>query len=137
MMEFFQSTASLEQKEISARVREKGGIQAVIDNDRSLKDLVDLYRGSESTVEVAGARGRRDIAVDITDLRLEIREGVEVAVERNAETFLRKFEMQRKQIVDELSRVMHREGDRIISAVTAGPHDRIVDPVRRASFIRP
>jgi hypothetical protein len=30
---------------------------------------------------------------------------------------------------DEMSRVVERQGDRIISAVTAGPHDKIVDPV--------
>jgi hypothetical protein len=30
---------------------------------------------------------------------------------------------------DEMSRVVERQGDRIISAVTAGPHDKIIDPV--------
>ncbi|TFK85020.1 hypothetical protein K466DRAFT_647032 [Polyporus arcularius HHB13444] len=129
MLQFFQTVVSPEQKEITARVRDKGGEAAVLENDRLLKELLDLYRGADGAVETSGMRGRRDVAVvSIEDLRLEIREDVELAVEKNAETFSRKFEMQRKLIVDELSRVVHREGDRIIDAITAGPHDRIIDP---------
>ena len=30
---------------------------------------------------------------------------------------------------DELTKVVERQGDRVISAITAGPHDKIVDPV--------
>ena len=129
MMQFFQTAISPEQKEISARVKDKGGAQAVMENDRLLRELVDLYRSSDAAMEASGARVRRDVAVDVEELRLEIREDVEVAVQRNADTFSRKFEMQRKLIVDELSRVVHREGDRIIDAITGGPHDRIIDPV--------
>ncbi|KAI0737618.1 hypothetical protein C8Q80DRAFT_1212220 [Daedaleopsis nitida] len=128
MVEFFKTAATPEQKEIAARVQEKGGSQAVVENDRSLRELVDLYRGTDGTADISGARVRRDVGFDVDDLRLEIREDVEVAVARNAETFARKFEMQRKIIVDELSRVVHREGDRVIDAITAGPHDRIIDP---------
>ena len=131
MMQFFKSVVIPEQKEITARVRDKGGEAAALENDRLLKELLDLYRGTDRVVESSGLRGRRDVAtVGIEDLKLEIREDIEIAVERNAETFSRKYEMQRKLIIDELSRVVHREGDRIIDAVTAGPHDRIIDPVR-------
>ncbi len=131
MLQFFQTVVSPEQKDITARVRDKGGEAAVLENDRLLKELLDLYRGADGAVETSGMRGRRAVAVlSIEDLRLEIREDVELAVEQNAETFSRKFEMQLKLLVDELSRVVHREGDRIIDAITAGPHDRIIDPVR-------
>ena len=129
MAQYFQTALAPEQKEIAARVQDRDGAQAVIENDRLLRELVDLYRTSDGAVEVSGARGRCEVGIDIEELRLEIREDIEVAVERNAETFSRKFEMQRKQIVDELTKAIHREGDRIIDAVTAGPHDRIIDPV--------
>lgn len=33
---------------------------------------------------------------------------------------------------DELTTVVQREGDRIISALNAGPHERIIDPVSLA-----
>ena len=134
MMQFFQTAVSPEQKEIAARIRDRGGSQTVMENERVLRDLVDVYRGSDGTPDVSGGLSRREVAVDLDDLRLEIREDVQLAVERNGETFSRKFEMQRRQIVDELSRVLHREGDRIIDAVTAGPHDRIIDPVSRSYF---
>ena len=131
MMQFFKTVVIPERKEIMARVGDKGGEAVVLENDRLLKELLDLYRGTDGAVESSGLRGRRDVAtVGIEDLKLEIREDIEIAVERNAETFSRKYEMQRKLIIDELSRVVHREGDRIIDAVTAGPHDRIIDPVR-------
>lgn len=130
MMQYFQTAVPPEQKEMVARVKDKGGAQAIIENDRALRELVDLYRGTDGAVEVNGARVRREVGVDIEELRLELREDVEVAVERNTETFTRKFDMQRRLVVDELSRVVHREGDRIIDAITGGPHDRIIDPVR-------
>ena len=134
MMEFFQSAISPEQKEVAARIRERGGVQAVLENDRALRDLVDLHRGSDGAADAGGGLSRREVAIDIDVLRLEIREDVELSVERNQETFSRKFDMQRKQIVDELSRALHREGDRIIDAITAGPHDRLIDPVSEPLF---
>ncbi|KAF9644578.1 hypothetical protein BDM02DRAFT_3074100, partial [Thelephora ganbajun] len=61
-------------------------------------------------------------------LQQEINSDPDEAIEKNAEFFDRKFDIQRRQIVEDIARTVNREGDRIISAVTAGPHDRIVDP---------
>ena len=130
MLAYFQTCMSPEYKEMATRINDRGGIQAVMDNERLLKELVDARGVSESTAEVRGAHGhRREVAFDMEELRAELKEDVEMAMEKNSHTFSRKFEMQRKQIVDELTKAIHREGDRVIDAVTAGPHDRIIDPV--------
>ena len=136
MLAYFQTCMAPEYKEMATRINDRGGIQAVMDNERLLKELVDARGVSESTAEVRGAHGhRREVAFDMEELRAELKEDVEMAMEKNSHTFSRKFEMQRKQIVDELTKAIHREGDRIIDAVTAGPHDRIIDPVSLPSTI--
>jgi hypothetical protein len=68
------------------------------------------------------------------ELQQEVKSDPEEAIEKNAEIFNRKFDIQRRQIVEDIARAVNREGDRIISAVTAGPHDRIFDPVRSEVF---
>lgn len=46
--------------------------------------------------------------------------------QENETTFNQKFEAQRLQI-EEVKTVVRRESDRIIEAVLAGPHEKIVD----------
>ena len=36
--------------------------------------------------------------------------------------------MQQRELTEEVKRVIHHEGDRVIEAVTSGPHERIIDP---------
>jgi hypothetical protein len=64
----------------------------------------------------------------IDALRSELTENIDFVLTRNMELFQRKFEVQKRQITEELAKVVGREGDRIIAAVTTGPHDRILDP---------
>ncbi|TBU26461.1 hypothetical protein BD311DRAFT_779599 [Dichomitus squalens] len=125
MLAYFHTALSPEYEDIAARVRGRGGLQAVMDNERLLRELIHEFRGHvDGTLDI---RGRQDVAFDMEELKLELREDIELAVERNAQTFSRKFEMQRQQIVDELARVVHREGDRVINAIPSRPHDRIID----------
>ena len=42
--------------------------------------------------------------------------------------------MQKKEIVDEVERVVIRESDRIIKSVMAGPHEKILDTVSGLRF---
>ncbi|KAI0043931.1 hypothetical protein FA95DRAFT_1627537, partial [Auriscalpium vulgare] len=49
------------------------------------------------------------------------------AVAKNMAVFSRKFEIQKRQIVDEIALVVRRETDRIIQEVKTGAHDRILD----------
>ena len=52
-------------------------------------------------------------------------------MEENLATFQRKFDMQLKLMVEEVGELVRHVGDRVIEAVSSGPHDRIRDPVSK------
>jgi len=124
MLQMFQKLLTPEQKKLAELVEKKGG-NAVLDNERDMKEL------SAAEASLAPASGRHGSGrFDLAEVQHEIRDDPANAIEQNAEFFNRKFDMQRRQIEEDIARAVRREGDRIITAVTAGPHDRIVDPVR-------
>ena len=127
MMEMFQKFVTPEQKQLAVLIEQKGG-DAVIDNEQVMRELSD----AEASVSVpAGVeRHRPTKKFDLAEIQHEIRDDPAVAIGKNAEFFDRKFGIQRRQIQEDIERAVTREGDRIISAVTAGPYERIVDPVR-------
>ncbi|KAJ6588495.1 hypothetical protein B0H19DRAFT_978427 [Mycena capillaripes] len=124
MMKMFQQFVSPEQKEMARLVEQRGG-QAVLDDDKALKELNDLENKS-STNTAPGSKAPK--STDLDDLKDDLHIDPEEAMEQNMAKFTRKFEVQKRQIIDEMTRVIERQGDRIISAVTAGPHDKIIDP---------
>jgi hypothetical protein len=93
-----------------------------------MRDLSDL----EAKICAPAGMERRKPAKEfnLVEIQHEIRDDPTEAIEKNAESFNRKFDIQRRQIQEDIERTVRREGDRIISAVTAGPHERILDPVR-------
>ncbi|CAK5278372.1 unnamed protein product [Mycena citricolor] len=128
MLKLFQKLVPPEQREMAQMVEKKGG-QSVMDNDKALKDLNDFE--NKMLAAQGGGPGHGGKAVktpDLNDLKEELHGDPQLAMDQNMTVFSRKFEVQKRQIIDELSRVVEREGDRVISAVTAGPHDRIIDP---------
>ena len=123
-MQMFQTLLTPEQKKLADMVEKKGG-NAVLDNEGVMRELVAVE------VSLSSASGRHsNERFDLAEIQHEITGDPTGAVEKNAESFNRKFDMQRRQIQEDIARAVRREGDRIITAVTAGPHDRIVDPVR-------
>ena len=133
MLQLFQEFVTPEQKKLAVMVEQRGGV-AVLENEQAMRELSDaefiISAPSGSDNRHGGAR-----PFDVVELQHEIKSDPNEAIEKNAEFFSRKFEIQRRQIVEDIARVVNREGDRIISVVTAGPHDRIVDPVWRLQAI--
>ena len=132
MLQLFQEFVTPEQKKLATMVEKMGG-EAALENELSMRELADAEvalsapSGSES-------RHSKTRPYDLVELQQEIKGSPEEAIEQNAELFSRKFDIQRRQIVEDIERSMTRHGDRIISAVTAGPHDRIVDSVGSEGF---
>ncbi|KAJ7901712.1 hypothetical protein B0H14DRAFT_1250148 [Mycena olivaceomarginata] len=129
MMKMFASFVAPEQKEMMRVVEQKGGLQACQDSDKILKELSDLE--AKSTTSLGGTSQAPKSAQKtsaLEDLKDDLMVDPESAIEKNLTVFSRKFEVQKRQIVDELTKVVEREGDRVISAVTAGPHDKVIDP---------
>lgn len=99
-------------------VQTMGG-DAVLKNERAMQEFV----AAESSLSLGG-RHVRGHPFDFAKLRQEIKDNPDNAIGKNAEFFNRKFDIhRRRQIAEDIARAVNREEDRIIAAVTAGPHD--------------
>ena len=127
MMQMFREFVTPEQKRLAVLVEQKGG-DSIIDNEQAMRELMD----AETQISAPSGMERHKTTkkFDLVEIQHEIRDDPIKAIEKNAEFFNRKFDIQRRQIQEDIERAVSREGDRIISAVTGGPHERIVDPVR-------
>jgi hypothetical protein len=130
----FEQLVSPEQKQLSETVTAKSGVKALKDDD---KMLLELERTASKARSAPGAEGLRaprtkpgDANPKADDLRKDTFEDPGAAVERNHSVFIRKFEAQQRQIIDELTLVVKRESDRVIEQIQGGPHERILDRVR-------
>ena len=128
----FEQLVSSEQKQLSETVASNGGVMALKDDD---KMLLELERTASNAIGALGAESHQasrtqpgDANPD--DLKKDIFEDPDAAVERNQSVFFRKFEAQQRQIIDELTLVIKRESDRVIKQIQGGPHERILDRVR-------
>lgn len=94
--------------------------------------------GPHFAPQQAGSEGSRSdedpctaaLTVELRALKQELADTPAAAIQKNLKTFERKFRMQQREIVEEMKKVVVHEGDRVISSVLAGPHERIIDPVR-------
>ena len=116
MMEMFQKFATPEQRQLALLVEQKGGGDAIIDNEQVMRELSD----AEASISAPAGMERRRPAkeFDLVEIQREIRDDPAVAIEKNAEFFDRKFDIQRKLIQVDVKRAIRHKGDRIISAVT-------------------
>jgi hypothetical protein len=130
MMKMFEKFMPAEEKEMAKLVERKGGAKACQEDDKILQELSGLKSGNSVSTGPQGARktGAKTTS-DLDDIKEDLHLEPAAAVEKNMEVFTRKFELQTEQIKREMELVVKREGDRVISAVTAGPHDKIIDPV--------
>ncbi len=129
----FEQLVSPEQKQLAATVAANGGVKAVKNNDKMLLELEKTASRVPSTPSAEVHRAPWAMASDANpnadDLRTDIFEDPDAAVEKNQTVYFRKFEAQKRQIIDELTFVVKRESDRVIQEIKSGPHDRIRDRV--------
>ncbi|KAI0644525.1 hypothetical protein C8Q79DRAFT_777894 [Trametes meyenii] len=133
IIEFFQKATSPEQQELAALVQKKGGATAVMGNSDALNELLKFKPSSATNTTKRGDREGVEHSShsgpgNLDALKLELFESPELAIRKNLEVFERKFKMQQRELTEEMRRVVHHEGDRVIEAVTSGPHERIIDP---------
>ena len=127
MRELFRKFVTPEQRQLDLLVERKGGA-AVIDNEHVMKELLDAE--TSNSVPSAREKHKSTKKFELAEIQREIKEAPATAIEKNAEFFHRKFDIQRRQIQEDIERALSREGDRIISAVTGDLHARIADSVR-------
>ncbi len=131
----FAKAVTPEQQELAILVRKRGGPLEVIGNNNSLRELMKFRPlSATSAAKRDGAEHKSHDAGgdELTAVKEELCVSPELAIRKNLDIFERKFKMQQREFTEEVKRVVHHEGDRVIEAVTSGPHERIIDPV---SFI--
>jgi hypothetical protein len=127
MLLLFQKFITPEQRDVALYIK-SNGIDPNFKDEKTVKDLL-AYEAKVSTDQDSDVRRAKHEEVGASELRKEISEDPDQAIKTNAELFDRKFDIQRRQIEADVARAVRREGDRVIAAVTSGPHDRIVDSV--------
>ncbi|KAF9781672.1 hypothetical protein BJ322DRAFT_1161455 [Thelephora terrestris] len=126
MRQLFEEFVTPQQKVLTAKMEAMGGY-SVLEDEQAMKELASaesaLSTGSGPESRSGGGR-----AFNFVELQQEINADPKDAIEKNSEFFNRKFDIQKREIVDEITRAFNRGGDRVILAILEGPHDRIVDP---------
>jgi hypothetical protein len=133
----FEQLISPEQKRVVATVLKKGGVATIRNNDDMLLEVEKASSKASPSAEghqvLSSWAKPSDAKVDADDLKADIFEDPDVAVEKNEAVYFRKFEVQKLQIIAELNQlksVVKRESDRVIKEMKSGPHQRICDRVR-------
>lgn len=131
MMKMFEQFVAPDQKNLVMAVQARGGPEACQNSEKALKELNEIENKAEVSANPTQLSSRKlpPKAANFEDLQQELHADPEQEIEKNMSVFTRKFEIQQRQLIEELSRIIQREGDRVISAVTSGPHDKIIDPV--------
>lgn len=129
---------SPEEQELSAFVTANlGSPEIVLQDDVLLQKVISLQmKQKTSKDDHAGNRDQSNTTVStIFKLHHEVEKDVDQVIAENM-YFDRKFEVMRMHL-DEMQATVKHEGDRVIDAVLAGPHDRIIDWVSifRFSFM--
>ncbi|TFY59079.1 hypothetical protein EVG20_g7918 [Dentipellis fragilis] len=128
MATVFKTFQSAEERQIGALVASKGGPEKVAGDNAALEQL--LYKQKE----LDDGPGKKNHAGEMTvsDLRKDMRKDVQVVLDENSRTFNQKFELQQRQIAEEMKNAVFDARDDIINAVLAGPYERVEDEDMRA-----
>ena len=143
-MQLFNKFISAEERRITSEIDANGGQSKVRKDDAVLKSLIALDISITSNRAAAedgdvlndpstraphdgkSSRGQRT-RLTLEDLKAELKEDIDDALERNFDTFSGKFALRVEQYI-------RAENDRVIGVVTdaiaQGPHTRVKDPVR-------
>ncbi|KAJ3891482.1 hypothetical protein GG344DRAFT_47310 [Lentinula edodes] len=126
------------EKQIWKLIESKGGLEKCTEDESALTELVkfDLYG-------CVGDRSWRDAEQDppgppaheVNQLKQELQLDVDDDLKKNMTVFKRKLDEQQRQL-QQIENTVINQGDRVISVVREGPHDRIHDPVSRCVIHR-
>ena len=111
-------------------LRNRGGARAVIQDKKALRELSESkFASGASGLQDRSLTSRARADEQFGELQQELAIDPAIAVRDNMAQFVRKFEMQRVALEESLKSAMRAESERVIDALRAGPHNRILDPV--------
>ncbi|KAJ3809510.1 hypothetical protein F5876DRAFT_43739 [Lentinula aff. lateritia] len=121
------------EKQIWKLIESKGGLEKCTEDESVLTELVkfDLYGcvGDRSWFTTSDPPGPP--AHEVNQLKQELQLDVDDDLKKNMAVFKRKLDEQQRQL-QQIENTVITQGDRVISVVREGPHDRIYDPELRA-----
>ncbi|RDX49204.1 hypothetical protein OH76DRAFT_1351074 [Lentinus brumalis] len=133
LLEFFEKAAPQNQRILKIMVQRAGGTEQALKEQTVVQELLkreqslDSARTGDAPVipgPPLGYASRSQLQL----LKTELAEAPVAAIRSNFESFERKFEILQQEMIDEMRKIVVHEGDRVISTVLSGPHDRIIDP---------
>ncbi|KAI0644519.1 hypothetical protein C8Q79DRAFT_1011558 [Trametes meyenii] len=133
ILQIFSALIPPEQQELGDIIRNKKGREAVMKDDKVLLSLMKFKAsgsagGARSVVLQADAKmDLKDSDSDLKSLKEELIESADMAMQKNWDTFARKFDQQQKRLFEEMKGFVQHQSDRVIRSVLSGPHDLIKD----------
>lgn len=120
---------SPEERELKRFIDSKGGPDQFLKRDDLMQELIKKSGESEARTESKGP-SRKGQPIDLVqEIKRDVRKTVADLISENYDQFMGKFDAQQEQLRQQMDASVRREGDRIITAITGGPHERIIDPV--------
>ncbi|KAH7099791.1 hypothetical protein BKA62DRAFT_831480 [Auriculariales sp. MPI-PUGE-AT-0066] len=123
MILLFRQLDSPKERELQKWISDKGGPKVISDNEKLFKELHAKMKDSGAGLDKGKAESSEALMIQVRD---EMRDDIDRALAKDRKHFDRKFDAVQVEII-ELQHVVHRSTDRVLSAIGAGPHDRIVD----------
>jgi hypothetical protein len=128
----FDQLVSAKQEALSDLVEKKGGVKALKNDD---KMLLSLDEAASETPHTEGRSAQRvnpnDAQLNVDDLKNDIFEDPGLALKKNQSVFVRKFEVQKRMLIKELTDAIRRDTDRVVRGTKGGPCERLLDRVSR------
>jgi hypothetical protein len=121
MISLFRRLASPNEKKLLELIALKGGPEACMADDTILQELITVSMNMSYIPSPGSPDG-------LATLKQELSDDMKETSESNMIEFLKKLDEQKTDLATELKETTEREGDRVVTAVTAGPHDHITDP---------
>ncbi|KAH7099790.1 hypothetical protein BKA62DRAFT_278356 [Auriculariales sp. MPI-PUGE-AT-0066] len=123
MILLFRQLDSPKERELQKWISDKGGPKAISEDEKLFKELQAKMKDSGAGLDKGKAESSEALMIQVRD---EMREDIDRALAKDRKLFDRKFDAVQDKIT-ELQHVVHRSTDRVLSAIDAGPHDRIID----------
>ena len=134
LLEIFRHSTPKEELDLARKIRRRGGPDAIVNNDDALRKLLqeEQRRRVRAQAEAAGEGvSESDVTTEyrvtytVVDLKRELHEDWNTAVEKNLEVFAGKFMIQQRQVAEELSTAIQEGTERVLDEMNKGPHDLI------------
>lgn len=127
-----QALRSPVERELIREIELSGGADKVLKDENLMKKLIEKS-GDRETQGDTKVLSKDAQAALIKDIARDVNKSFSDMIQENEELFDRKFKAQQDALAEEMSTIARREGDRVIGAITSGPHDRIIDKVCSSS----